>query len=131
MLWASRAGDAVLEEKYVPHVVERLMRPDLFVPRAGVRTLSSDSAQFDPMSYHNGTIWPHDTALVEAGLRAFGYTHEADAVKVALLEAYAHFNTPIELFAFTDDFAEYETPAGQRACRIQAWSAASLVALLS
>lgn len=135
VLWAAwRSGgaiDCVLDERHIGFVVERLMQPDLFVPRAGFRTLSSASPSYDPMSYHNGTIWPHDTALIEAGMRDFGYAREADAARDALLLAYDHFRTPIELFAYTDDFAEYETASGHRACRKQAWSAASLLALLA
>jgi glycogen debranching enzyme len=136
VLWATfKEADAtpsrVLSPAYVEGVGRRLLAPDLFVPQAGVRTLSTQSKRYDPISYHNGSIWPHDTAILAEGLRRAGMHEEAKVVREALLTAYEHFMTPIELFGFVGDgYVEYTTPQGGKACRVQAWSAASLLSLL-
>ncbi len=133
-LWASYRGgiipESIIEDKYIPAVVGRLMSRDLFVPGAGIRTLSSGSKRYDATSYHNGSIWPHDSAMVAEGLETFGYVGEAHSVRSGILRAYRHFNTPIELFAYDEGFLEYEGVNGSRACRVQAWSAASLLTTL-
>lgn len=132
LLWAAEGGDSILETRLIPKLVTLLMSPDLFEPNAGIRTLAKSSSKFDPNSYHNGSIWPHDTAIAGEGLAAFGYTLEADAVRESLLRSWTHFNTPIELFVYTDEqgHTEYVGANGQRACMKQAWSAASILAEL-
>jgi glycogen debranching enzyme len=131
-LWASFTSDdgkhmCILNDEYVPRIAQRLMAKDLFVPRAGIRTLSSNSSGFAANSYHNGSIWPHDTSMVIEGLRNFGFTESATRVKKALNRAMGHFKTPIELFVYDTTYGEYSSPDGQKACRKQAWSAASLL----
>ncbi len=120
--------ESILNSEYIPRLSTRLLAPDLFEPEAGIRTLSAKSLRYDPCSYHNGSIWPHDTAMIVTGLENFGFKEEASKVRNALNKAYTHFKTPIELFAFTDGkYAEYRSPGGQTACKKQAWSAASLL----
>jgi glycogen debranching enzyme len=131
VLWAAYNGECILDKQYIGPVRGRLLSRDLFVPRAGIRTLSSRSLHFDPMSYHNGSIWPHDTALLAEGLENFGYTDDAKRVRAALMRAYAHFKTPVELFSFKRKLLPYESPSGQKACQVQAWSAAALLASLA
>src|SRR5262249_8906860 len=109
----------------------RLMKDDLFVPGAGLRTLSSTSKHFDPQSYHNGSIWPHDTAMVAEGLEQFGYTADAERLRQALLAAYSHFKTPVELYTYEHGLTAYAPTSGHRACQVQAWSAASLLSILA
>jgi glycogen debranching enzyme len=124
-------SESVLDPRYISAIRRKLLSRDLFVRRAGVRTLSSRSRRFDPMSYHNGSIWPHDTAMLAEGLQNFGYHDDARVVRMALLRAYKYFATPIELFAFTNRrFHEYKNSRGS-ACRVQAWSAASLLTTLA
>lgn len=128
--WEDEKGnrDSILDEKYIPLLVRRLMAPDLFESKAGMRTLSSASKRFDPYSYHNGSIWPHDTSIIMAGMEIFGFNQEAAELRAALMSAYMHFQTPIELFVFTNgEYKEYCSSGGQGACKKQAWSAASLV----
>jgi glycogen debranching enzyme len=135
-LWAV-AGDeskkeSILDNEYVPGLVTRLLSRDLFLPRAGIRTVSSRSSHFDPRSYHNGSVWPHDTAILAEGLEKWGYSDEARRVRQSLLHAYSHFSTPIELFAYyRGRFREYQNPSGGGACRVQAWSAASILSTVS
>ena len=132
-LWAALdpetdgVSGCILEMKFVPLIAKRILSPDLFEPRAGIRTLSNTSRKYSPHSYHNGSIWPHDTSMVCEGLKNFGFIAEAHLVRTALLSAISHFKTAIELFAFIEDYEEYQSPHGQAACRNQAWSAASIL----
>jgi glycogen debranching enzyme len=133
VLWASLEKDkdgiteSIIQDECIPHIVSRLMQPDLFEKNAGIRTLSSLSRHYSPNSYHNGSIWPHDTAIVAAGMDIFGYHQEASDIRSAILQALTHFQTPIELFVYDNDYSEYCSPTGQRACKKQAWAAASLL----
>jgi glycogen debranching enzyme len=132
--WKPEAGampDSILSDEYIPSVARRLLAPDLYIPRAGIRTLSVRSRAYDANSYHNGSIWPHDTAINADGLENFGFREEAKRVRSGLVRAYQHFNTPVELFVYSGGkFKEYCGPSGQGACRTQAWSAASLLSVL-
>ncbi len=130
VLWAAYEGECILDAELVDGLRRRLLSRDLFVPNAGVRTLSNRSLRYDPMSYHNGSIWPHDTAMLAEGLENFGYPEDAKRVRTALLKAYSHFNTPIELFSYHRGIKEYKRPNdGHGACRVQAWSAAALISI--
>jgi glycogen debranching enzyme len=132
--WKSEEGafESILPTAKIPEVIKRIMEPDMFVPGAGIRTLSALSTRFDANSYHNGSIWPHDTALIAEGIARAGYEHEAHKIREALLTAYEHFQTPIELFKYDDQgIGEYMSDSGQGACRLQAWSAAGLLATIA
>jgi glycogen debranching enzyme len=136
LLWSAMVWDldntdnCILESVYIPRLVTRIFSPDLFEPEAGIRTLSKNSSKYDPRSYHNGSIWPHDTAMIAEGLTNFGYTERARMLHKSLRQAWQHFKTPIELFVYEDGFSEYSSPSGQKACEKQAWSAASILAEL-
>lgn len=125
VLWAVYERESILERDYIDGLRKRLLARDLFIEKAGIRTLTSHSIHYDPLSYHNGSIWPHDTAMLALGLENFGYTEDATRVRDALLNAYSHFKTPIELFGYARGFREYKA-----ACRTQAWSAAALLTVL-
>lgn len=130
---AGKKPDGILNDEYVAGVVKRLLQPDLFVPHAGIRTLSSDDAMFKENSYHNGSVWPHDTFILSEGLERYGYHAEAQRVRQALLRALNHFDTPIELFvvdkgANDGEYREYLGPEGKKACKKQAWTAAAMAA---
>lgn len=135
-LWAVHrpAGrpDSILDERFVPAIVERLLSPDLYALGAGIRTLSTHSLHYRTNSYHNGSVWPHDTAMIVQGLENFGYKKEALLVRASLLSAYRHFGEPLELFTYSrGKFGEYKDAAGHGACRTQAWSAAGLLSLIA
>jgi glycogen debranching enzyme len=125
ILWAAYENESILEDRHLSALRSRLLARDLFVPKAGIRTLSSLSSHFDPLSYHNGSIWPHDTAMLALGLEYFGFSADAKRVREALLNAYTHFKTPIELFGYRRGFRDYKA-----ACRTQAWSAVALLSIL-
>jgi glycogen debranching enzyme len=71
-------------------VVHRLLKPDM-MSGWGVRTLSSAHPAFNPYSYQNGAVWPHDNALIAAGFRRYGYDDEANLLMRDMLQAASHF----------------------------------------
>ncbi|MHB1786348.1 MAG: amylo-alpha-1,6-glucosidase, partial [Acidimicrobiales bacterium] len=92
----------------------------------GVRTMSPLDAGYNPIEYHNGTVWPHDTAIVAEGLRRYGYRSEAAVLAGQLFEAAEAFDYRLpEVFAGfdrTETLLPIEYPT---ASRPQAWSSAA------
>jgi glycogen debranching enzyme len=97
----------------------------------GVRTVSSSASRFNPMTYHNGSIWPHDNALIAYGMARYGLTKEANRVFTGLFEAAMYF----DLHRMPELFCGFSREAGEGpvlypvACAPQAWSAASVFLL--
>jgi glycogen debranching enzyme len=120
----------IVDEDKAGYVAERLLAPDMF-SGWGIRTLSSDMAAYDPVSYHNGSIWPHDNALIVAGLMRYGYVEKAQRVAMALFDAARHFGGRLpELFCGFPRYAhEYPVPY-PNACTPQAWAAATPFSLV-
>jgi glycogen debranching enzyme len=120
----------IVDDDKAPLVAEHLLSPEMF-SGWGVRTLSSAMGAYDPVSYHNGSVWPHDNAFIVAGLMRYGFVREAQRVAEALLDAAQHFGSRLpELFCGFDreDFPEpvpYPT-----SCSPQAWAAAAPVHLV-
>jgi glycogen debranching enzyme len=71
-------------------VVERLMRPDMW-SGWGIRTLSADHPAYNPYSYQNGSVWPHDNALIAVGFRRYGFVKEAAQVARDISRAAGYF----------------------------------------
>lgn len=112
-------------------VVRTLMAPDSFTGW-GVRTMAATEVRYNPMSYHNGTVWPHDNALIAFGASRYGLKDLAVAVLTGLFEAAARFdlNRMPELFCgFTREPGEGPVPYPV-ACAPQAWAAGSPFLLL-
>ncbi len=83
-------------------VAAHLLSPAMFTGW-GVRTLASTMGAYNPMSYHNGSVWPHDNALLAAGLMRYGYVEQAQRVAVAILDAAVALGGRLpELFAGFD-----------------------------
>jgi len=109
----------------------RLLRADLF-SGWGIRTVASGQPRYNPMSYHNGSVWPHDNSLIAAGLRRYGHVDGVLQVLGALTEAALQFEDRRlpELFCGFGrrrDAAPVPYPV---ACRPQAWAAGSVFLLL-
>jgi glycogen debranching enzyme len=106
------------------------MSPELF-SGWGVRTLAEGMGRYNPMSYHNGSVWPHDNALVVAGMTRYGFRAEAGTVALALVEAARSFGGRLpELFCGFPR-ARYPEPVPYPAsCSPQAWASATPVQLL-
>lgn len=106
-------------------LADHLSSPGLF-SGWGIRTLSADNPAYNPLSYHCGSVWPHDTAIAVAGLDRYGHHREASLVRSGLLDtAMALGGRLPELFA---GFARSELPAPvpyPASCSPQAWAAAS------
>lgn len=83
-------------------VVERLMAPDM-LSGWGIRTLSAAHPSFNPYSYQNGSVWPHDNAIIALGFRRYGFVAEALTVARQISGAAGHFllNQLPELYAGT------------------------------
>lgn len=123
---------SIIEKKYIPDVIKRVFQPDMFVTDYGIRTMSSNSATYNPNqdSYHNGSFWPFLNGLIHEGLLNFGFTIEAEKLKLATLKPIKHFQTPIELYVKDEDgYKEYRNADGQVSTRQQAWSAAAILDL--
>ncbi len=111
-------------------VARHLTGPDMF-SGFGIRTLAASSGAYNPMSYHNGSVWPHDNAICAAGLMRYGFVAEAQQVAAGILEAAEYFGGRLpELFCGfgRDEFAQpvsYPT-----SCSPQAWASAAPFHLL-
>jgi glycogen debranching enzyme len=126
LLWA-----AAIDPPRALAIRDRIMGDDLH-SGWGVRTLGAREAAFNPVGYHTGTVWPHDTAMIAAGLREYGFDGDFQRLCDGLLDAAAafpEFRLP-ELFAGFSR-ADYEAPVPYPvACRPQAWAAGSIPYLL-
>lgn len=112
-------------------VAERLRAPDLF-SGWGIRTLSSRSPAYNPMGYHVGSVWPHDTGIIAAGLRSLGYTEQALEIAQGIFDMMAQqpYHRPPELFCGferTPDSSPVRYPV---ACSPQAWATGTVFQLL-
>ena len=120
----------IVDAGKAPAVAKALTGPDMF-SGYGIRTLASSSAAFNPMSYHNGSIWPHDNAICAAGLMRYGFVTEAQQVFTGILEAAEAFGGRLpELFCGFDR-AEFAEPVSYpTSCSPQAWASAAPFQLL-
>jgi glycogen debranching enzyme len=108
-------------------LVNTLMSPSLW-SGWGLRTLGADEKSFNPLSYHNGSVWPHDTALFAAGLARYGFNEELAIVERALFDlaqSQPDFRLP-ELISGIQRQAGLGPVQYTHACRPQAWAAAAL-----
>ncbi len=120
----------IVDAGKAPAVAKALTGPGMF-SGYGIRTLASSSAAFNPMSYHNGSIWPHDNAICAAGLMRYGFVTEAQQVFTGILEAAEAFGGRLpELFCGFDR-AEFAEPVSYpTSCSPQAWASAAPFQLL-
>ena len=126
LLWANAVGD-----ERARCIRDVLMGDDMFTGW-GVRTLAESHPAYNPVGYHTGSVWPHDSAMIAFGLRRYGFDEDFTRIFEGLLEAASRFNDyrlP-ELFGgFTR--AEFDEPVPYPvACQPQAWAAGSIPYLL-
>ena len=132
---ASNAGHVLLgglcSAERAHRVAATLMAPSFF-SGWGIRTVPDGEARYNPMSYHNGSVWPHDNALIAMGLGRYGMRRPPAALLTGLFEAALSFDLKRvpELFC---GFARRPGIGPTRypvACTPQAWSSASVFAML-
>jgi glycogen debranching enzyme len=125
LLWSG-----IVPHERVKAVAGTLMGEELW-SGWGIRTMSTGDAAYNPLSYHNGTVWPHDTSLGAWGLARVGRTGELHRIAHAVLAAARFFDWSLpEVFA---GYARGETPfpiAYPTAARPQAWAAGTPLLLL-
>jgi glycogen debranching enzyme len=112
--------------------IARVLLGDELFTGYGVRTLGEGEGGYNPVSYHGGSVWPHDNALLLAGLVRYGLAGEASRLAAGLLEALAAFPDaePPELFCGFPA-REYGTPVRYpTACRPQAWASGAAILLV-
>ncbi|RBP05679.1 glycogen debranching enzyme [Roseiarcus fermentans] len=132
---ASNAGHALFTGIAFPEraasVVAALMGSSGF-SGWGVRTVASTEARYNPMSYHNGSVWPHDNALIASGFARYGYRAEAGRVFEGLFSA----STYVDLRRLPELLCGFPRKKGRGptfypvACIPQAWAAAAPLSLI-
>ncbi len=125
LLWSG-----IVPPERVDAVVDALMSDALW-SGWGVRTMSTDDRGYSPLSYHNGTVWPHDNSLIAWGLMRYARWPEAQRIVQRMLEAAAYFG--YELPEVFSGLPRSQTPfpiAYPTAARPQAWAAGTPVLLL-
>jgi glycogen debranching enzyme len=131
---ASNAGHLLFvglpSHRRARHVTEQLLSPS-FDNGWGTRTVRDQAARFNPMSYHNGTVWPHDTSLCAAGMARYGHRAAARHLLQQSFAAATHFGMrlPELLCGFSRRIGE--PPVGYPvACLPQAWSSGAVFLML-
>ncbi len=133
---ASNAGHCLaaglLDADRAAAAAERLLCPEMF-SGWGVRTLASNERRYNPMSYHNGSVWPHDNAIAAAGLARAGNHIGVHRILEGMVAAATQLKTGSlpELFCGLEREPSLEPVPYPVACQPQAWSAASIFLILS
>jgi len=131
----SNAGHALFTGIADPAQARRVaatLLDDLSFSGWGVRTLSAAERRYNPMAYHNGSVWPHDNALVAAGLGRYGFRAEAARILGALHDCARH----LDLHRMPELLCGFKRRVGEGptlypvACAPQAWSAGAVFLLL-
>jgi glycogen debranching enzyme len=130
---SSNAGHALFAGVAFPHraaaVADTLMAS---FSGFGIRTLASSEARYNPMSYHNGSIWPHDNSLIAAGFARYGFRQQAARIFEGLFEA----STYMDLRRLPELFCGFPRQRGAGpvfypvACSPQAWATAAPILMM-
>jgi glycogen debranching enzyme len=121
----------IVGPEHVGRVVEGLLDDNMFTGW-GVRTLATTEARYNPMSYHNGSVWPHDNALIAAGMSRYGCRRPVFRILSGLFAA----SQMLDLHRLPELFCGFDRRPGEGptlypvACSPQAWSAATPLLLL-
>jgi glycogen debranching enzyme len=116
----------IVDDDKAALLAKRLLAPDMF-SGWGIRTMSKSAAAYNPMSYHNGSVWPHDNALIAAGLKRYGFARSTNRVATALFDAAieADYLRLPELFCGFTRRTPNRPVSYPVACSPQAWAAGS------
>lgn len=132
---SSNAGhclfSGIVDEDKAPRLARTLLSDEMF-SGWGVRTLGTQEVRYNPMSYHNGSVWPHDVAIIAYGLSQYGFQEEANQLMTSLFDA----SLFIDLQRLPELYCGFERRQGEGptaypvACSPQAWSVAAVFLLL-
>ncbi|CAJ37225.1 amylo-alpha-1,6-glucosidase [Methanocella arvoryzae] len=117
----------LIEGNKAEAMAKRFMQEDMY-SGWGLRTLASSEKAYDPQSYHDGSIWPHDNSLVAWGLKNYGFADEANMIITSLIEASKHFD-----YRLPELFCGYKREEGKApiiyhsTCSPQAWASGSII----
>ncbi len=126
LLWTG-----ILDQERGAAVGRRLLEPDFF-SGWGIRTLASGQRAYHPLSYHRGSVWPHDSAIAALGLARYGLHEEARTVGSGLLDLATRADYQIPEVIAGYGRTEHADPVPYpHACSPQAWAAATPFALLT
>jgi glycogen debranching enzyme len=133
---ASNAGHALFAGIASPEraaKLAQLLTGKRFFSGWGIRTIAAGEARYNPMSYHNGSVWPHDNALIALGLARYGHKEEVLKIFQGLADAavYEEFSRLPELFCGFTRRRKRGPTAYPVACSPQAWAAAAPFALVA
>ena len=121
----------IVRSKRAPKVAGVLMDDAMFAGW-GVRTIAAGEARYNPMSYHNGSVWPHDNALIAAGLARYGFTDRASRITSAMLD----LSQSVDSNRLPELICGFHRRGGESptlypvACAPQAWAAGAAYMLL-
>ncbi len=122
----------IVDEDKARYLVLRLSSADM-ASGWGIRTVGKREAKFNPMSYQNGSVWPHDSSIIVAGMKRCGYTWEAEHIATQLFEASRHFpqsRLPELYCGFTRERDGFSVPAEYPVSPSpQAWTAGAAILL--
>lgn len=121
----------IIDDDKAGQVVSRLLMPDMF-SGWGIRTLSKGAGSYNPMSYHNGSVWPHDNAIILKGMCDYGFRQQAVVLAGSLFDTaihHAYYRLPELFCGFTRRGSNWPV-AYPVACSPQAWAAAAPFMLL-
>ncbi|HEY9870944.1 MAG TPA: amylo-alpha-1,6-glucosidase [Candidatus Obscuribacterales bacterium] len=122
----------ILDQDKADAVADRLLYRDMH-SGWGIRTLSSQAVAFNPISYHNGSVWPHDNGIIAEGMVKIGRTHDAHKLLHGLFEVCEHQRD----FRLPELFCGFERHEASRpidypvSCSPQAWAAGSIFQILT
>jgi glycogen debranching enzyme len=120
----------IVDPDKAAEVARHLMSPEMF-SGWGIRTLATTMGAYNPVSYHNGSVWPHDNALIAGGLMRYGYIDEAQRVASAVLDTAAAYHGRLPELLCGFDRSDFPGPVPYpTSCSPQAWAAAAPVHLL-
>jgi glycogen debranching enzyme len=122
----------IVDQKHTKYLVDRIFKEDMFT-EWGIRTLSSKEKRYNPLGYHNGTVWPHDNSIIAMGLRKYGFINEMSLLFTGMYEAARAFKD----YRLPECFgglarSEYGIPVKYPvACSPQAWASGTMPFMLT
>ena len=118
LLWSG-----IVNEDKAAAIRDHLMSPQMF-SGWGIRTMAEGEGGYNPIEYHDGTVWPHDSCIIAAGLARYGYRQEASDIIAAIFEASLSFSCRLpEVFAGYERTKTRFPVQYPTACLPQAWAA--------